>query len=576
MTSFASVDRLLDDAWIAIASFLTHDELRQLSLTSHHIGDIAVSNAVWEWLPQRDFSAPVVYAAAQPPLCWIPAGGLPHATRARQFMHFYYRLLRTAPLSHAQPEPARATSAIADHRAAVHGPQHFTAAQATPPLLDADIIQRMKDVDSFYTTPPPQSALAHVRAILTPPVALGPGVAKTLVECLRFSLEEPLRRRPRVHHSTCVMNGFVDRKIEPQLARLWARRDAKDACRRLLQSILIFAGMWALVAVERYLASSVSTDGLGVLTNWVRSTTTSTSPVSEAPVSRWVFMPIVLFGILIAYTTFMCLGMSRLPANALRLNAMVTPLFPTALTISAAAATDGVLTFVMYSHTLRQSCSRLVLLIALLVDALIDSMPMTLIALVHMLWRLHVAGSTRGRGFLHYGLLVLLLALAIIPGIAARIPRPLAMGYLAGFPHFAMQSQCWLAVILYTSLLLHVLAKALSDLYAVTAEPGYSSLEAVTPTFTAIVGLGIIFTAACARQEIYSRQLASVRRTLLECLGSPTDCTQKPNVFVDVIFVFGLMAMVTAGEVVHWALAQGFFSLVLSALRCGIYHWLKK
>jgi hypothetical protein len=56
MTSFASVDRLLDDAWIAIASFLTHDELRRLSLTSHHIGAIAVSNAVREWLPLRDFS----------------------------------------------------------------------------------------------------------------------------------------------------------------------------------------------------------------------------------------------------------------------------------------------------------------------------------------------------------------------------------------------------------------------------------------------------------------------------------------------------------------------------------------
>jgi hypothetical protein len=109
------------------------------------------------------------------------------------------------------------------------------------------------------------------------------------------------------------MYGFFDSKIEPQLARLWACRDAKDACRRLLHSILIFAGMWALVAVVRYLASSVSAGGLGVLANWacwIRNTTTSVSPVCEAPVSLRIFPPVVLFGILIACATFMCLGMA--------------------------------------------------------------------------------------------------------------------------------------------------------------------------------------------------------------------------------------------------------------------------
>jgi hypothetical protein len=551
MTSFASVDRLLDDAWIAIASFLTHDELRQLSLTSHHIGDIAVSNAVWERLPQRDFSASVVHAAAQPPLCWIPAGGLPHATRARQFMHFYYRLLRTAPLSHAQPVSSRATSTIEDPRVTVHDRQHFIA----PPLLKADITQRMKDVDSCYTTQPPQSALAHVRAILMPPVDC-PGAAKTLGECLRFSLEEPLRHRPRVHHSAAVMYGFIDRKVEPQLARLWTCRDAKDACRRLLQSILIFAGMWALAAVERYLINQ--NNNLRV----VRGTNTTTY-APPRPVSFWIFMPIVLSGILVAFATF-----TRL-------------LFPTALTISAAAVTDGVLTLIMHCHSLRRACSRIVLVFALVVHELIDSMPMTLIALGHILWRLHAAGSSRGRCFLHYGLLVL--ALAVMPEIAARMLRPMAMGYLICFLQSTMQPQWRLTMILRMSLFLHVLATALYDLYTVVV-PGGSFLEAVVPTSTSIVGLVIVFTAACARQEIYSQPLSTVPRTLLECLWSSTNCTQALNLFVDVILVglpiVGVISIELGGyaaacDTVLVALAHGFFALALSALRCGTYHFLK-
>jgi hypothetical protein len=92
-----AVDRLVDDAWVAVAMFLSHRALLVLSLASRGLRRTALSNGIWEWVLRRDFSKRIVQAAEQAPLWWIPAGGMPAATDERQFVRCYFRLLRSTP-----------------------------------------------------------------------------------------------------------------------------------------------------------------------------------------------------------------------------------------------------------------------------------------------------------------------------------------------------------------------------------------------------------------------------------------------------------------------------------------------
>jgi hypothetical protein len=101
------VDRLVDDAWVAVAMFLSHRALLVLSLASRGLRRTALSNGIWEWVLRRDFSKRIVQAAEQAPLWWIPAGGMPAATDERQFVRCYFRLLRSTPPRAKDVDPLR-------------------------------------------------------------------------------------------------------------------------------------------------------------------------------------------------------------------------------------------------------------------------------------------------------------------------------------------------------------------------------------------------------------------------------------------------------------------------------------
>jgi hypothetical protein len=101
------VDRLVDDAWVAVAMFLSHRALLVLSLASRGLRRTALSNGIWEWVLRRDFSKRIVQAAEQAPLWWIPAGGMPAATDERQFVRCYFRLLRSTPPRSKDVHPLR-------------------------------------------------------------------------------------------------------------------------------------------------------------------------------------------------------------------------------------------------------------------------------------------------------------------------------------------------------------------------------------------------------------------------------------------------------------------------------------
>jgi hypothetical protein len=101
------VDRLVDDAWVALAMFLSHRALLVLSLASRGLRRTALSNGIWEWVLRRDFSKRIVQAAEQAPLWWIPAGGMPAATDERQFVRCYFRLLHSTPPRVKDVNPVR-------------------------------------------------------------------------------------------------------------------------------------------------------------------------------------------------------------------------------------------------------------------------------------------------------------------------------------------------------------------------------------------------------------------------------------------------------------------------------------